>query len=155
VFDWRTSLQLRNLNGLFAQCEDMAIDDKPMDSLPSRPLQPHEVDPLLDNGFAPLVMMKSLPEELITDIGYEELAIADGSQVFALLYATEQKGVTVAYSQREDSWMKVVEMCAAEYDPDKIESKTRDFVKRHLQSDLDYEGSMDVDEEEAYIDRCD
>jgi hypothetical protein len=114
-----------------------------IESLPSRPLNEHEVDVLVDSGkFSPLTMIKMLPND--TSVQFDEIDDAGDVleefgvvRVYSLLHATEQRGVTIAFSEEDGEWMQVVEMTTPEFDPDALEAQTHEFVQEHMTSDVD------------------
>lgn len=116
-----------------------------INSLPDRPLTIEEADKLTQSGkFVPLNIMQILPPD--AEPNPDDLAKALDNAVVSLLHATDEKGVTVAYADDENCWVKAVSMSADEYDPQEIEAKTEDFVDEHWQSEIDSRQSVDVED---------
>lgn len=123
-----------------------------INSLPQRPLTVSEADYLTENGaFVPL----TIKSELVKDIPYNSDSVYDdvveNSEyfVYSLLHATGEKGVSIAFSEKDGCWLKAVEMPDTEnYDPEKMEEMTYEFVKQHSKRDVDIDAGF-VDLEKA------
>jgi hypothetical protein len=117
-----------------------------IESLPERPLTMREGDELVESGGpAPLVMKQWLPSESEPHpdhFSWEGMPTA----IFGLLYATEERGVTVAYSGEKGHWVKVLELDAEEYDIEQVETETRDFVRNESVENIEIETDIDVSE---------
>jgi len=116
--------------------------------LPNRPLTIEEADALVESQkFVPLGIKQVLPNETpYTDEIDDVFADEAVNLVYSLLYATEDKAVSVAYSEADGEWKKAVEKTNVEsYDPKEMEKETHEWVKNHNESDIDA-GMVDVDE---------
>lgn len=128
-----------------------AVDADRIDSLPERPLTLSEADHLTDSGeFVPLTIKSELVDEIPYSENTTEKDIAENSEyfVYSLLHATEEKGVSIAYSELHGFWVEAVVMSDAEnYDAEQMEEQTHQFVKEHSQSNIDVDaGLVNVDE---------
>jgi len=117
-----------------------------IESLPERPLTMREGDELVESdGPAPLVMKQWLPSEREPHpdhFSWEGMPMA----IFGLLYATQQRGVVVAYSGEKGHWVKVLERDAEQYDIDEVEAEAREFVKSESVENIEIDTSIDVSE---------
>jgi len=103
-----------------------------------------EGDSLANSGqFAPMTMKQRLPDDVEIPFSEDSDELEDNfdqhaeTVVVSLLCATDEKAYTLGYSEKEGGWMKVVEEDADEYDHERLEQETHEFVKRHSESSLE------------------
>jgi len=113
-----------------------------IESLPDRPLTIAEADSLAQSGkLTPMTIIQKLPSDTEIQFSEDSDKIEDNVQenavnfAVSLLYATEEKAITIAYSEKEGCWMKAVEEDAEDYDHQRVEQETHQFVKQHSESD--------------------
>ncbi len=110
------------------------------ESLPDRPLTIDEADQLTNSGkFVPLSIKSKLANEIpYTDTPEKDIAENSVYFVYSLLYATEERAVSIAYSETHSQWMKAVEKNDPEnYDSQEVEEETHQFVMEHNEVEID------------------
>jgi len=109
-----------------------------------------EADQLASSGkFAPLSIKSKLASEIpYTDTPNKDVAENSVYLVYSFLYATEERAVSIAYSERHGHWMKAVEKSDPEnYDSQEVEEETHEFVMEHNQVDVDA-GLVDMESDD-------
>jgi|APHM01.1.fsa_nt_gi hypothetical protein len=121
-----------------------------INSLPNRPLKPHEEAVLVDSGkFVPMTLKQRLPED--TTIPFHEMDDLDNAldkygvvHVYSFLHATEEYALTIAFSEKEQRWMQAAKQYNHEYNYAEIEAQTYEFIENHDSFEIDEGEDLDL-----------
>lgn len=56
-------------------------------------------------------------------------------RAYSLIHTTEEYGTTIAFSEKDEEWVRVAMQPTPEYNVDELVEQTHEFLNQHMRSD--------------------